>query len=318
MARKEIAFLIPVFNEEKNIRPLHAKLCEVVTALGESYSGNFLFVDDGSRDGTAEGLSEIAAKDPRVQFIQFSRNFGKEIATSAALHHAQGDAAILLDADFQHPPELIPEFLTKWERGAEVVVGIRKKNDGVGLIRRFFSRTFYLLMNLLGDTKMVTGSTDFRLLDAKVIHAFKGFNQRNRMTRNLIDWMGFKRDIVTFDAHARSGGGAPAFSMAALARLATTTIIANSLLPLRFAGYLGAVITPLSGALGFAILLGKYVFNEPFLSSFSGPAQLAILLTFLVGVVLICMGVMSMYIAQIHDETMGKPLYLIRSKKLLG
>lgn len=313
--KKKISIIVPLYNEEHNLLVLHRKLSESIVHLESNYSFQFLFVNDGSHDNTSTLISELAIKDSRINFIEFSRNFGKEIATSAGLMHADGDAVLMIDADLQHPVELIESFLKKWSEGYDVIIGVRRGSSGMSLFRRSLSRCFNYFMNVLGETKVEYGSTDFRMLDATVVQAFRQFGQQNRMTRNLIDWMGFKRAYIYFTAAMRAHGKA-SFSFRALFNLATTTLISNTLLPLRLAGLLGLFITLISGLAGMAILIGKYGFNEPFLSSFSGPAQLAILITFLVGVVLISLGVMALYIAQIHREVMNRPLFIVRRTNL--
>ena len=165
-----------------------------------NYNYEIIFVDDGSSDNSVDEIKKLADTDENVFYFEFSRNFGKEIATSAGINNAKGDAVIMLDADLQHPPKLIPEFLKKWESGAEIVVGIRNKNKGEGLIKKFGSFLFYKIINLISATKIIPRSTDYRLLDKVVIREFNRFTERNRMTRGLIDWLGFRRDYVYFNA----------------------------------------------------------------------------------------------------------------------
>ena len=280
-----------------------------------NYNYEIIFVDDGSSDNSVDEIKKLADTDENVFYFEFSRNFGKEIATSAGINNAKGDAVIMLDADLQHPPKLIPEFLKKWESGAEIVVGIRNKNKGEGLIKKFGSFLFYKIINLISATKIIPRSTDYRLLDKVVIREFNRFTERSRMTRGLIDWLGFRRDYIYFNAEQRINGNA-GYSVFKLIKLALSGFISLSLFPLKFAGYLGIAIVLFSGPLGVFIFIEKYILNDPWGFSFSGPAILAVIILFLIGIVLACLGLIALYIGNIQNEVMNRPLYVLRSKKL--
>jgi dolichol-phosphate mannosyltransferase len=309
---KKISILIPAYNEADNIRPLYDRLLKVLQTL--AYDLEIIFVNDGSTDQTTQTIDLLAATDRRVKFIEFSRNFGKEAATTAALLHATGDAAIMLDSDLQHPPELIPQFLIHWERGADIVVGLRNMTQTT-LIKNLGSKIFYRLMHHISSTEIIPNATDYRLLDRKVLDQFVHFTERDRITRGLIDWMGFHRAYINFDAAQRHSGSAK-YTVVKLTRLAVATCINHCLFPLRFIGYLGVAITLFFGLFGSTIFIGKYLLKWPFFLSFSGPAQLAILLLFLVGILLSIQGILALYIASIQHDTSGRPLYLIRSSNL--
>jgi dolichol-phosphate mannosyltransferase len=221
----------------------------------------------------------------------------------------------MLDADMQHPIELIPEFISKWEKGFEVVIGIRNKNKSVGFLKKIGSAIFYKIINKITDVEVVPNSTDFRLLDRVVIDEFNRFTETNRMTRALIDWLGFRRDYINFEANDRIHGDA-SYSFWKLMKLALNSFVSLSLLPLQLAGNLGIVITLISGTAGLYILLGKYFYRTPFASTFSDSENLAILLVFLVGIILMSIGLMALYIANIHGEVINRPMYVIRKKKL--
>jgi len=309
--KKLISIIIPAYNEEKNLEVLYNITTQTFVPLAGQYDYEIIFIDDGSLDGTSEVIQRMAVKDQRVKYIEFSRNFGKEMATSAGLDAASGDAAIMIDADLQHPVESIPLFLEKWQAGAEVVVGVRNKNKGEGWIKRIGSYFFYKIMDAISETKITPQATDFRLLDKKVILAFRRFTEHSRMTRGLIAWLGFKRDYVYFDARERASGQA-GYSKSKLIKLALSSMIAHSLFPLRLAGYLGIIITLLFGTSGFLLFIAKYLFKNSFAMSFSGPAQLAILIVFLIGLVLACLGLVALYIANIQAEVANRPKYVIR------
>jgi dolichol-phosphate mannosyltransferase len=313
MSRKIVSVIIPTHNEEVNIPLVYEALKR--TFLGESdYDHELVFVDDGSSDNSVAVIKKLRANDSAVCLLEFSRNFGKEAATSAGLGSAKGEAVIMIDADLQHPPKLISEFLRKWEAGAEVVVGVRSKNNGVGWIKKCCSAVYYKLINLISDTPITPHATDFRLLDRIVVEELNKLTERNRMTRALIDWLGFRRDCVYFEAGERANGEA-SYSFGRLFKLAFNSVVAMSFLPLKLAGYLGIIIIFLSTPLGIFIFVEKYIMGDPWGMNFSGPAILAVILLFLVGIVLACLGLMAMYIASIHSEVINRPLYVVRNEK---
>lgn len=302
-----ISLVIPAYNEEKNL-PLIKKAIEKVFKK-MSYSYEIIFVNDGSSDKSLEVLKKIAEKDDYIKIIDFSRNFGKEIATSAGCHIAKGDAVITMDADLQHPPELIQKFLALWEEGAEVVYTVRKETSGVGFFKKISSSLFYWLFNKISDMKSESGATDFRLMDKKVIDTFRQLPERDRMFRGLIDWMGFRRVRVDFVAAERVNGNAR-YSYGKLFHLAMNSFTSFSLFPLRFAGYLGIFVVLVSGLLLSIMLLSK--FWDPGL--FTSLAIFTVGIIFLVGIILISLGLIALYIARIHTEVSGRPLYIVREK----
>jgi dolichol-phosphate mannosyltransferase len=274
-----------------------------------------VLVDDGSKDGTLEVMQAISAKDLNVEVVELVRNFGKEIATTAGLHHARGDAAIMIDADMQHPVELIREFLAKWEEGADVVVGIRRPSKAhSSFLKRLGSRWFYRIMAVISDSVIKPNATDYRLIDRGVIDEFNRFTERNRVTRGLIDWLGFTHAYVYFQPAERANGTA-AYSYFKLFRLALHTVVSMSFFPLRVVGYMGGVIVLVSGPLGVFIFIEKYLLNDPLHYSFTGTAILAVILLFLVGIILICLSLIALYIANIHGEVVNRPLYVKRRKR---
>ena len=312
--KKLISIIIPIFNEAQNIPVLYQAIRTVIAPLQERYEFELIFINDGSTDKSAELIAHLTQVDRTACGIEFSRNFGKEAATSAGLAQAKGDAAIMIDGDLQHPPELIPEFLACWEKGAEVVVGIRKKNKGEGLVKKIGSYVFYQLMEQIADTKITPNATDFRLLDRMVIEEFNKLSEKNRMTRGLIDWLGFAREYIFFDANVR-GAGTAGYNFLKLVRLAFSSVVALSLFPLKLAGYLGIVITCISGPVGVFIFIEKYLLRDSWGLHISGVASLVVLTLFLVGIVLLCLGLIALYIANIHREVINRPMYVVRTIK---
>jgi len=306
--------IIPVYNEEKNILLIYNEIKKVWENLAENYDYELIFVNDCSQDKSGEEIEKIAEGDKQVKHLEFSRNFGKEIATSAGLHHALGEAAIMIDADLQHPSEFIPEFVEKWENGAPVVVGIREKNKGEELFKRIGSALFYRIMNLIGETQIIPNATDFRLLDRKVIEEFKKFTERNRITRALVDWLGFEIARVYFRANERKSGKA-GYNYLKLIKLALSSFVSHSLFPLKLAGYLGIFITVFSTFLGLFVIIEQIILKDPLGVRFSGTAMLAVMILFLVGVMLSSLGLIALYIAHIHDEVINRPMYVIKNQK---
>jgi len=307
---KTISILIPTYNEEKNINPLYLAIEKEVTLHHEKYSFEYFFIDDGSADATVSILEELSKTDSKVKIIELSRNFGKEIALTAGLHYIESDALIIMDADLQHPPVLISALINEWEAGADIVTTKRLDIENRGLLKKWGSALFYKLMNLISDTKMSPGSTDFRLLDKIVVVELKKFTERNRLVRGLIDWMGFKKVEVEFSAPDRSFGE-PGYTLKKLFELAINSLTSFSLFPLKLTGYLGVLISIVFGGLFSWMLIDKYLLGQ---NTYTSLAYVIVANTFLVGVILMALGMVSLYIGYIHTEVMNRPLFIIRKK----
>jgi dolichol-phosphate mannosyltransferase len=310
---KLISIVVPVFNEEKNIPLLIAEVKKTFLDLKDKYTYEIIFIDDGSRDNSLLIIKSFAVREENIKYIEFSRNFGKEAATSAGINNAAGDAVIALDADLQHPIELIPEFLKKWEAGYDVVIGLRTKNPNIPIIKKLASSLYYKIINAISSTPIVSGATDFRLIDKRVVSEFNKFTEHERITRGLIDWLGYRRTFLEFTANERAHGTA-SYSYLKLFKLAISSSIAHSLFPLKFAGYLGVFIIITSGLGGFVVFVQRYIFDDVLGWSISGTGQLAILMIFFIGIVLACLGLITLYIGNIIHEVSGRPLYVIRDK----
>jgi dolichol-phosphate mannosyltransferase len=310
MPKPTITILVPVYNEGRNIPKLVSEL-HAVTAGIDRYDFSLLFVDDGSSDDSVAQIEALAAKDSRVHLLELSRNFGKEIALTAGIDALDCDAVIIMDADLQHPPSYIPQLIDRWEHGSEVVVARRTRIDKQPLARRLGSYAFYKLLNAISDFPMEPGTTDFRLLDRQVIDALKGFREKNRMVRGLVDWMGFRRSSIDFEAPERTAGVA-GYSYAKLAQLALNSFMSFSLLPLRLAGYLGMFSTMVFGVLLLVMGIDKMT-GDVF--RFSSISFVIVVNALLNGVVLLSIGLVALYIGHIHTEAVDRPLYLLRRKK---
>lgn len=313
MSKPTITILVPVYNEGRNIPRLVSEL-HAVTAGIDRYDFSLLFVDDGSSDDSVAQIEVLAAKDSRIRLLELSRNFGKEIALTAGIDALDCDAVIIMDADLQHPPSYIPQLIDRWEHGSEVVVARRTRIDKQPLARRLGSSVFYKLLNAISDFPMEPGTTDFRLLDREVIDALKGFREKNRMVRGLVDWMGFTRSSIDFEAPERTAGVA-GYSYAKLAQLAINSFMSFSLLPLRLAGYLGMFSTMVFGVLLLVMGVDKMT-GDVF--KFSSISFVIVVNALLNGVVLLSIGLVALYIGHIHTEAVDRPLYLVRRKKGLA
>lgn len=312
MQSKTISIVIPIYNEAPNVTPLYKTLTSILRSLPHQFE--LIFVDDGSSDDSVKKLRQVAKKDKRAKVIELARNFGKEIAVTAGLHKAKGDAAIIMDADLQHPPELLPQFVKEWEKGADVVVGVKRYSKDESWFKKVSSSGFYTLLGKVTSATITPHASDFRLINRKVIDTFKTFTERNRITRGLIDWAGFDRRYIYFEAPPRLHGEA-GYSYRKLFGLAMNSFTAYSMLPLKIASWLGWIILVTSSLLGAFVVVEKYILGDPMQLEIRGTAILAILLLFLVGVVLICLGFVALYIARIHEEVINRPLYVVKNEE---
>ena len=306
-ASRLVSVVVPVYGEAKNL-PLLVDALDRVTAGHHRWE--YVFVNDGSPDDSLEVLKRLAAINPRVRIVDLSRNFGKEAALSAGLARAAGDAVICMDADLQHPPSLIPTFVDHWERGAEVVVTVREDTHEPSLVRRAGSAIFYWLLTRMSDVEVVTRSTDFRLLDRRVVNAFLQLRDRDRLVRGLVDWLGFRRVSVPFTAPPRVHGSS-SFSYRRLTALFFNGIMTHSSAPLRWVGLLGLFITVSASALLAFVFLDGWL-TIVYGNSYTPQAKLVIGITILQGIVLTAIGVVSVYIARIYAEVVRRPLYVVR------
>ncbi len=309
---KVLSIITPMYNEEGSIRPFFKAITKEIDKL--PYNFEIIFIDDGSTDGSVAKVEKLKHASHSIVLIRLARNFGKEIATTAGIHEAKGEAAIILDSDLQHPVEKISEFIKAWEAGADVVIGVRDEDGHRSTLKKAGSKAFYKIMNRMSSTEIIPHSTDFRMIDRQVIDAFSRFTERDRITRGLIDWLGFERAIVYFTPNEREFGS-PSYTFKKLVHLATTSFTAHSLAPLKFAGYLGVIMTLSFGILGVVVWFEKYILGDPMSWNISGTAMLAILLLFAIGIILICLGLIALYIATIHGEVTNRPLYVVKRKR---
>lgn len=305
MRQVELSVIVPMRNEARNLGPLLDRLRPVLDRL--DLPAEVICVDDGSTDGTADMLKWAHAVDPRVKAISLSRNFGKEMALAAGLHEARGRAAVLMDADLQHPPELIERFVALWREGWEVVYGQRRDRQADGPLRRWLSTAFYRLFALVGQTELPPGAGDFRLLDRKVIDALNAIEERTRFTKGLYSWVGFRQVGVPYDVPARPDGSSR-FSLLSLWRHAVDGITAFSTIPLRVWSYLGLLVSAVALGYGVFIVVRTLLYG----TDLPGYPSLMVAIMLLSGVQLIGLGVMGEYVGRIFAEVKRRPLYLVR------
>lgn len=303
---KLVSIVISAYNEQDNVAELHKQLC-ASTKDCKGVDFEYLFVDDGSKDKTRENCLKLQKKDPRVKIVELKRNFGHEIAMTAGMDYAKGDAVIFMDADLQHPPLYIPQMVKAWQNGKEIVLTKRLDNVATSKLYKWCAKTFYYVLNLLSDMPIMESAPDFRLLDRKYVDFLKGFNEQDRLFRGLLSWI-MPQDnveIIGFVAPERFSGESK-YNFIKSLRLAINSIIQFSVMPLRLATGLGIV------AAIMALLMGIYVFFEHFFLHNPTPGYATIMVTvvFLGAVQLICLGIIGEYIGKIHMEVKKRPLYV--------
>ncbi|XOJ84579.1 glycosyltransferase family 2 protein [Methylophilaceae bacterium Uisw_099_01] len=310
MKKQTISIIIPTYNESVVLHSFYSRLNSVTSKL-KKYHWEFIFVNDGSSDNSLLVLYELARLSPKNKVLDLSRNFGKEIALSAGVNEAEyADAIICIDADLQHPPELIPKLIDSWNKGVEIVATIRTSIEKQPLLKRIGSKLFYWLMSKISGVKMRAQTTDFRLYDKKVIQVFRNVTERQRMFRGIMDWMGFKTTYVQFKANARQEGEA-GYSYLKLWHLAINSITSFSLWPLRITGRIGVLITLSSGGLLLWMLFNYLMVSKVL---YSPLAFVVVVNTFLIGLVLMSIGLVALYVGSIHTEVINRPLYIVRER----
>ena len=295
--------VVPLFNEEENLGPLHLRLSETMRSLGVSYE--LIFVNDGSRDDTSRRIDELAKIDPHVTTIHMSRNFGHQPAVSAGLEFAQGRAVIVMDGDLQDPPEVLPQFVARWHEGYDVVYAIRTKRKE-GILKRVGYSSFYRMMRAISDLDIPLDSGDFCLMDRRVVEAMNELPERKRFVRGLRTFVGFRQIGLPYERAAREAGK-PKYGFSALVLLAIDGLISFSNYPLRLVTRIGILTTILAIALTVWILIDAF-FQK---TAPRGWASLIVVVLFMGSVQLISLGIVGEYIRLIFLESKGRPTYII-------
>ena len=306
-SRRSLTVVVPVLNEERGLDALVAALTPVLDASGLAW--DVVFIDDGSTDRTLEIIRTLNAHDGRFRAVAFSRNFGKETAVAAGLRYATGDGVVLMDADLQHPPAVIAEFIQHWRAGYDVVYGQRDDREADGKTRELFSQAFYNLFRKMSGTTLPDGAGDFRLLDRKAVDAMNRIGERTRFNKGLYAWIGFKSKGVSFHVPPRFDGGGSRWKPRQLARFALDGIVSFSTVPLRVWSYLGLIIS----ALAFTYVLG-FLFKSLFFGfdpAAPGFPTLIIAVMFLGGVQMISLGVIGEYLGRMYEEVKARPMFLV-------
>lgn len=297
--------VIPVLNEEAVIQETYQRLKQVMNRTDASYE--LLFVNDGSRDNSAAIIQGISETDERVKLINFSRNFGHQIAITAGMDYASGDAVVVIDADLQDPPELILEMIAKWKEGYDVVYAKRTQRKGETFFKKQTAHLFYRILQASTDIAIPVDTGDFRLMDRKVCDELSRLTEKNRFVRGLVSWIGFRQTAVEYVRDERAAGETK-YPLKKMLKLSMDGITSFSIKPLKLATYLGGLLS-ISGLAYLVVIIYLKLFTESVVAGWNG---IAIIQLFFSGFILIILGLVGEYIGRIYDESKGRPLYIVR------
>lgn len=306
---EKLSIIIPIFNEESNIYKLYDRMLSVVTKLPLTYE--FIFINDGSKDQSIQLIKSLASKDSNVKFIDFSRNFGHQIAVTAGLDKCTGDKIVIIDADLQDPPELIGEMYAKMKEGFEVVYAKRKSRKGESFLKKFTARTFYRTLASLTSVEIPVDTGDFRIMDKKIVEVLKQMPEQHKFLRGQISWIGFRQTYIEYDRDERQGGQT-GYTYKKMIRFALDGITSFSNVPLKFATISGFVVS------GVAFLIMLYALYSRFILKDYVPGWTSLILSimFIGGVQLICVGIIGEYISRLGDNVRKRPLYIVRDSNV--
>ncbi len=303
---KKISIIIPAYNEEEVAQECYNRLEEVLDKLN-NYENEIIFVNDGSKDKTLEILAELANQNENVKIVSFSRNFGHQAAVTAGLKYVTGDVILIIDADLQDPPELLPEMLKLWEEGNEVIYGERKTREGESRFKLFTAKMFYKTLNALSDVEIPKNTGDFRLVDRKVVDTINSLPEHNKFLRGLFSWVGYRQYAFKYERKERFAGKTK-YPLKKMLKLAADGIIGFSTKPLKILGGLGFI----SIIISFIILIYSLLsFAFEWNNLEAGWTSIMVSITFFAGVQLLSIWVLSEYIGRIYDETKNRPQYIV-------
>ncbi|SDH89264.1 dolichol-phosphate mannosyltransferase [Chryseobacterium taeanense] len=306
---KKISIVIPAHNEEGNVALVYEKINAVFSGLSD-YDFEIIFINDGSRDRTQQKLEELSQEHEKVKFIEFSRNFGHQPAVKAGMDFAYGNAVISMDGDLQHPPELIPQMIRKWEEGYDIVFTVRKYPKEISMFKRKTSDFFYKILSKMSDVDLTKGGgSDFRLMDANAVEVMRNFNEDDLFLRGLTSWMGFKQTGIEFTANERLSGQS-SYNLKKMITFAFTGITAFSVKPLYIAAYLGFLFSGIS-VIGYGIYV---IYSFIAKTEISGWASLIMTIVFFGGLQLIILGIIGIYLGKIFKQVKERPNYIIKNK----
>jgi dolichol-phosphate mannosyltransferase len=298
-----VSIIVPVFNEEEILEMLYRRTVEALEGFGEPFE--LVLVDDGSDDKSWEKMCGMAACDTRLVLVRLSRNFGHQVAITAGIDAARGDAVVLMDADLQDPPEVVPEMLALWRGGYDVVYGRRSCRHGESWFKRATAASFYRLIRWLTSIDIPADTGDFRLMSRRVVEVLKQLRERNRFIRGMVAWIGWRQTAVEYERGERKAGETK-YSVGKMVRFAADAIVSFSYAPLRLATFLGLLVSTASFAYGvFAALAGVFGW-----SAVPGLTPFMLVVVFLGGVQLLSLGIIGEYVGRISDEVKGRPLYV--------
>jgi glycosyltransferase involved in cell wall biosynthesis len=301
------SILVPAHDEEAVLPECHRQLKEVMDSTGERYE--LIFIDDGSRDRTGEVLEALAAADPNVKVLSFSRNFGHQVAITAGMDHAAGDAVVVIDADLQDPPAVILEMIEKWKEGYDVVYGRRGERQGETAFKKATAYVFYRLLRSMTEVDIPTDVGDFRLIDRKVCDVLMRMQERNRFVRGLISWVGFRQTAVSYVREKRFAGDTK-YPLSKMLRFALDAIFSFSHRPLKLASYLG-LLTSFAGFAYFGYAIYLKVFTDRTVQGWTSLIGFTLVFD---GIVLLILGIIGEYLGRIYDESKNRPFYVVREK----
>ena len=300
-----LSIVVPCYNEQEVLPLFYRKTGEVLEKMGCEYE--LILVDDGSKDGTLAVMKDLAAKDPHVKYLSFSRNFGKESAMYAGLSNAKGDYAAVMDADMQDPPGLLPRMLDKLQTGEyDCVAARRVSRKGEPKIRSLFARGFYKIVNLISEAEIVDGARDFRLMKREMVQAVLSMGEYNRFSKGIFSWVGFKTAWVEYE-NAERAAGTTKWSFWGLMKYALDGVVSFSHAPLAFIAWLGLIMTAFAAVMLVFVVVRKLIFGDPV----AGWASTMSVIIFIGGLQLFCLGIIAQYLAKTYMETKRRPHYII-------
>jgi len=300
----DYSIVAPIYNELENLPELHRRVSEVMSANRGTWE--LVLVDDGSSDGSTEAIRALAKRDKHVRPVIFARNFGHQPAITAGWDYARGSAVVIIDADLQDPPEVIPDLIAKWKEGFRVVYAVRAEREGESWFKKFTAAMFYRIIYRITDVKIPVDTGDFRLMDRKVVDVLKTMPERHRFPRGMAAWVGFRQIGVPYKRAARHAG-VTKYPFKKMLKLALNAITGFSYFPLQLATYVGFAAAGLA-AISIPVVIVMRLLGSPF---FEGQATTLISVLFLGGVQLISLGVLGEYIGRVYDEAKGRPLYIV-------
>lgn len=301
--------IIPVFNEEQNVQPLYERLTHVLIALGKPYE--LLFVNDGSRDRTLAVVKDLANSDRAVKYIDFSRNFGHQIAVTAGLHFSKGERIVIIDADLQDPPELIAAMDEKMNEGWNVVYAKRAMREGESFFKKITAKIFYRILARVTSISIPVDTGDFRIMDRKVVNALNQMPEHHKFIRGMVSWVGFKQTFVEYNRQERLSGKT-GYTFRKMLRFAFDGITGFSNMPLKLASYFGFFVSFLSFLLILYTLYSKYLLRE----AVPGWASIMVSILFIGGIQLICLGLIGEYLIRMDANLRQRPLYVVNESNL--